>query len=389
MLALLGAAAPSPSPAPAGIAAARLDTMLRSGHADPKWFATAFLAQIPASQVDAAIASLAPSLGAYQSVEATANPNVFTAHFARGTDLVLIYIDADGKIEGLLFRPPILAASSLGEALGALSQRSGTVSYVVAEPGRSPLAAFNATIPLAVGSTFKLAVLNALLDEIRSGRRRWSDVVALRNEWKSLPSGVLQSWPAGTPITLATYAAEMISISDNTAADALAHVVGTAALAPYAKNNLPFLTTREAFILKSGEGAGLHGMYLTVDSSSGRAGVLARVDALPLPGAGELTSAADPAVEWHYTVTELCELMERVAALPLMSINPGVATPSDFAHVAYKGGSEPGVLNLTTMVTTKRGTRLCFSATVNDRVDIDETTFEAQYAAALRRLAEL
>jgi hypothetical protein len=81
--------------------------------------------------------------------------------------------------------------------------------------------------------------------------------------------------------------------------------------------------------------------------------------------------------------------MWKVASLPLMSVNPGVADAKDFSHVAYKGGSDAGVLNLTTAVTTRRGMRRCFSATVNATTAIDETTFELRYGAALRTLAGL
>jgi hypothetical protein len=80
--------------------------------------------------------------------------------------------------------------------------------------------------------------------------------------------------------------------------------------------------------------------------------------------------------------------MARVADLPLMSINPGVAEPGVFRHIAYKGGSSPGAINLTTMVTTQRGTQLCFSATLNSARDpIAQQGFETSYAAVLRALA--
>ena len=70
-----------------------------------------------------------------------------------------------------------------------------------------------------------------------------------------------------------------------------------------------------------------------------------------------------------------------------MSINPGVANPADFDHVAYKGGSDTGIINMTTMVTTHHGTKLCFSATANDSThDVNETAFEEAYGAALRQL---
>ena len=71
-----------------------------------------------------------------------------------------------------------------------------------------------------------------------------------------------------------------------------------------------------------------------------------------------------------------------------MSINPGVADPADFRHIAFKGGSDVGVLNLTTMVTTRHGRRVCFSATVNDpEHSIDELAFEGAYGAVLRYVA--
>ena len=70
-----------------------------------------------------------------------------------------------------------------------------------------------------------------------------------------------------------------------------------------------------------------------------------------------------------------------------MSINPGVADATAFRHVAYKGGSDLGAINLTTAVTTTRGTRICFSATLNDPTQqVDESAFEAAYGGVLRLL---
>ena len=97
---------------------------------------------------------------------------------------------------------------------------------------------------------------------------------------------------------------------------------------------------------------------------------------LPLPAADQLLTTPEPPVEWHYSVRTLCKLATRVAGRPIMSINPGVADPTLFRHVAYKGGSDLGIINLTTVVTTVRGTRLCFSATLNDSTrGVDEPAF--------------
>ncbi len=79
--------------------------MLRTGHADPGWFSASFLAQVPVSKVDQVIATLTGSLGQYRSVEFT--PEKFVAHFAKGTDDILIHFDADNEIDGLLFRQAV------------------------------------------------------------------------------------------------------------------------------------------------------------------------------------------------------------------------------------------------------------------------------------------
>ncbi len=119
MVALLLVAAPAVaqtqpttgSAAPASliaIATDRLDTMLRTGHADPTWFADSFLAQVPASKVDEVITSLTPSLGKYERLEFT--PDKFIAHFEKGTDDILIHLDANNKIDALFFKPPVPAS---------------------------------------------------------------------------------------------------------------------------------------------------------------------------------------------------------------------------------------------------------------------------------------
>src|SRR5579862_6614621 len=300
--ALLGVASPSPAPTVTpsiALAQSRIDTMLRTGHADAAWFAQSFLDQVPATKVDEVIASLVKQLGAYQSVELT--PQKFVAHFAKGTDDVLIHLDADAKIDALLFRPPVVTSGSLDDTLRAFREQTGTLSYVIIE-GRSERAALNPSEPLAVGSAFKLAVLNALRDQIARGKRRWNDVVPLRAQWKSVPSGSLQSWPNGTPITLASYAAQMISVSDNTAADALISIVGRQSIAPYAYGNDPFLTTREVAVLHADPNADLRAAYLAAATPQARAAILRRADARPVPSVMELAAAPVLSIEWHYNV---------------------------------------------------------------------------------------
>jgi beta-lactamase class A len=109
--------------------------------------------------------------------------------------------------------------------------------------------------PLA--SMFKLFVLGALAHQIAAGRVSWNQELTVTAAVKSGGSGSLQDVPAGTRIPVRQTAAKMISISDNTAADMLIHLVGRPAVqaqdrqwSGYAGLNVPFLTTRELFLLK-------------------------------------------------------------------------------------------------------------------------------------------
>ena len=107
------------SPAPAAtslddFARTCVDTMLRTRKADESWFAASFLAQYPVAQIDALLGQLDAAMGAYQSIDGTQGD--YTAHFAKGTDEVVVHLDAQNKIDGLLFKPPNLKTASLGEA---------------------------------------------------------------------------------------------------------------------------------------------------------------------------------------------------------------------------------------------------------------------------------
>jgi hypothetical protein len=70
-----------------------------------------------------------------------------------------------------------------------------------------------------------------------------------------------------------------------------------------------------------------------------------------------------------------------------MQINPGVAAKKDWQQIAYKGGSEPGVLNFTTALTAKNGRHYCVAATWNSEGFLDENKFAMLYAGVLGALA--
>lgn len=347
------------------------------------WFAPTFLATVPASQVQQIVTSLQTGLGTYKGVQESGQD--YLVIFERGSVLTKIVLDAGGRIAGLLFGPPRSLSINLNQATEQFKALPGRVSFVVVE-GKSERVALNATTPLVVGSAFKLAILDVLKSQVASGKRSWHDVVELQPSWKSLPSGFLQNWPDGSLLTVQTLAALMISQSDNTATDSLIHLVGRQAIEAVTPRNRPFLTTRQAFILKSAKNSELLKRYRAGNEAE-RLAVLNDLDKHPLPDTSDFgpnPTALD--VEWFFTAQELCALISRVADLPLMSINPGVANAKDWERVAFKGGSEPGVLNLTTWLKARNGKSYCVAATWNSNTSLEEARFMTLYSAVIEGL---
>lgn len=363
------------------------ERLFTSDSAAAEWFTEEFVAQLPPAAVDAIIGQYRAVLGAYTGAQGVA-PN-FRLSFEHGFVNAQLVLTAAGQIAGIWFGPPELKVSGLDEALAGFYELPGSVSLIVVSD-TGVLAAIDPDTPLAVGSAFKLAIAAALKDEVAAGARSWDDVVVLEAGDVSLPTGILQEWPVGTPMTIQSLATLMISISDNTATDVLLRVVGRDTVERYAPRNAPFLSTREAFLLKAAGNEDALEAWRARDEA-GRRALLDELARRPLPGFeafGSEPTALD--VEWYFTVGELVNLMAYVHELPFMSINPGVANPSQWRHVAYKGGSEPGVLNYTTMVVSESGTPYFLSATWNNPEQaLDEALFYTLYSGLLSALAQM
>ena len=349
-----------------------------------EWFAESFLSALPVSQLTTLLDDITEQLGTYEGVEGDSSP--FTVRFSRGTATAQIALDAQGRITGLFFSNPAAAVGGVDDAIAKIAALPGQSNALVLKNGEE-VAAHDADTPLGVGSAFKLAVLAALQDQIKAGTHAWDEVVELKPEWKSLPTGILQDWPDGAPLTLQTLATLMISLSDNTATDALIHIVGREAVEAKAERNRPFLTTQELVKLKDPQNSALLERYTSGDEGAKRA-VLTRLADLPLPNAAIFAGAPlSLEVEWFFTPRELCALLAQVQALPFMSLNSGPINPTDWQRVAYKGGSESGVLNLTAWLNGKDGASYCVTATQNNpNAPLNETALAALYGGLVGAL---
>lgn len=342
------------------------------------WFANRGLS----SAVPRVVQELQEDLGTLQAIEPCAPKCI--ARFERGEFTFDIAVTSDGRISSLWIDPPVIYSASLQEALAKFRELPGEVSVYISNK-EEVLGELNGKSVLAVGSTFKLAVLKALDQLIGAGKLEWDQVVLLEDGWRSLPSGQLQDWPSGAPLTVHTLASLMISISDNTATDALIDLVTRGSLETISPLNRPFLTTRELFQLKRRDATEIRRAFVEGNFDE-RMRILERLSEDPLPATGDLNTDPLLQIEWFFSGAELCKLMEAVRHLNVVQINPGVALKSDWEEVAYKGGSDFGVLNFTTALTSKSGKQYCVSATWNHNVALDETAFSMLYAGLLYHL---
>jgi len=301
--------------------------------------------------------------------------------------LFLVTDETTGKIAGLLFGPAGGAAGDDESATwdaytGDLGEMRGTASFgayelvpenaeVPAGPFRLvPVYEFGENHFLAIGSTFKLWVLGAVATEVHAGRLAWDQPVEIRESFKSLPSGSMHTEAAGTVHPLSHFATQMISISDNTATDHLLRLVGREKVEAYMASvharpalNVPLLTTREMFTLKLSADRDLMPTYVEAGPDD-RRGMLAAGGAVARDVPSPLLLAAWKApveiakIEWFARPRDCCAAMSdlhRLEQLPGMGPlgaalrkNPGIPqNPSVWKSVAFKGGSEPGVMNLT------------------------------------------
>ncbi len=269
-----------------------------------------------------------------------------------------------GRLVGLVVLPADLddPPQTLDEAAAAWAELAPEAALLVARGQCDPVLAAGADRRLAIGSVFKLWVLGALVDTVQAGGARWDEPLAIRDDLKSLPSGVLQDEPASTELPLEDYALQMISISDNTATDHLIARLGReeveAAQERYGHGdpavNRPFPTTRELFWLKLVAPADVVDDYIAGGEQQRRA-ILdgAVIDLAGIDPSGFTTPTHIDTIEWFASPHDVCGVLQ---ALPLetspevrriLTANPGIdLDPSTWSDVAFKGGSEPGVLAL-------------------------------------------
>jgi len=360
-------------------------------------FTPEFLADIPPAELAATFDSLGDTL----------RPLTETARTVRGLAGVIELASPAGKILleigvtsttprkiGYLYvqeTPPPLDTDGYDGVIAALQPLAARTQLLVARVSADgqcrPIVEHAPGERLAIGSAFKLWVLLAVgqkLDDDPSAS--WTTRLPIRDELKSLPSGVLQNQPAGTLLTLDEYASKMIEISDNTATDHLIEYVGRTAVeaiqsVTHHSNpdaNIPWLTTRELFRLKLAISEAERDAYRAASVPERRA-LLEQYRTLPLDptSLGPVTEPIALDLEWFATPLDLCNVLATLGArasfsptsqsLQILGLNPGANFDSvRWNYAGYKGGSEVGVLNLSWLLQRADGEWFSVIVTLND-----------------------
>jgi beta-lactamase class A len=283
-----------------------------------------------------------------------------------------------------------------------------------------PLHAWNEEEPLALGSTFKLYILGELARTIEEGINSWDDQLKIDNKYKNLPSGTMQDEKAGATFSLQDFAEKMISISDNTATDHLLFHLGrenvekAQELLGHSRPelNTPFFSAKELFQLKLVADEKLLSQVLEADSASRRQLLDEKVAKLKLPKLEALREeleefGGDPwdtprhidRLEWFASATDLANAMAKLKGMSekpklgklkrVLSINPGLFFDKyAWTFIGFKGGSEPGVMNLTWLLQRLDERWFVMNATLNDTQSrIDPLAPMALLVAAAQLLA--
>jgi hypothetical protein len=390
-------------------------------------FAADFLAALPAASLIGVLQNLAGPLAPVTvarfegGVTATRARALLTTATGQTWRVQLgVEPDPPYRIDDLFFEPvalpqPVDHAPKSWKGLDSrLKKVAPEVSFVAAEVSDGacePLAQLNPDQPLAIASAFKLYVLGTLAYQIEQGELSWNDPLTIQPDLKSLPSGDMRLEPDGAQFPIRAFADQMVSNSDNTAADHLISLLGRETVEQFMpvmghhepELNQPLLLTREWFAIKLRFTPDELASYLKRSEASKRSVLSKQVDPLAdtLGDDEEWLSPTDiDTIEWFASAGDLCRaiaFLHAQAAQPDMepvadalSLNPGI--PWDTAtwrYVGYKGGYETGVKSYVWLLQRADGRWFALTAIINDpKQEIDGNTLRDLMVTAVDLLAK-
>jgi hypothetical protein len=296
----------------------------------------------------------------------------------------------------LLAAPPAPPADwdAFAARLAAAAPEASFLAAEIVGGEIQPIHGYLPDTQLSVGSTFKLYILGELGRRVAAGEAAWDEPLAIRDDWKSLPSSPLGDpmayEPAGAEHTLREYAEQMIAVSGNTATDHLLLHLGREAVETtmadmgHAEPDLttPMLATREVFALSLALPDDDVAAYIEADDTERRALLdevvrpagIAPVQAIDWVGPRDLEE-----IGWFASAGDLCRAMaalrlqaeqsDQPPILDILALNPGfdpgLVDAAAWTWIGHKGGALPGAVSRTWLLERADGRTFVLSATLN------------------------
>ncbi|MBN2693445.1 serine hydrolase [bacterium] len=317
-------------------------------------FDESFLKVVPEEKLLKISKDYTEKLGEYKTAILN-TPGSYTLVFDKGTTPSKITLDQNQKIVGLWFGHPLANDDSIQKIFDELVKLDGKISLYISKNGVS-LIGKSENEKMGVGSAFKLEVLKKLVEKMEKDNISSEKILYIKESLKTLPSGMLHSWPDKSPVTIQTLANLMISISDNTATDHLIDYL-----------NIDTIKTREMFFLKWGVSKEELDDYLKSDEKTKKI----KREKFAQRDLSTIKSSTAPTyierLEWFYSTKELCSLISSIKDRKELSINTPFIERKNWKIAGFKGGSEPGVLNYTYILQKKdKSPIFALSLTVNN-----------------------
>jgi hypothetical protein len=302
------------------------------------------------------------------------NPDGYYNFTSSSGDVAIIgfHLNSNFLIDSFLIKNVVLESMLIKNFVDAMNYASYFVDGVISlsinvRNGTSK--SFQNSPRHPIGSGFKLYVLGTLINQVKEGLINWSDIKTLNSDYYSLPSGILQTKPNGTQISVYDLAAYMINISDNTATDHLINFLKRESVESQLalmKNSLidsntPFLKTSDLFKLKWVINKTKLDRYLQMTNLEKRIFLTNEINQVSLKN---VTPAARPlyidSVEWFASTDDLCFAMfyildqNSTEALNILGQNTPFIDKEIYDYAGFKGGSEPGVYSFTYLLRNKK-----------------------------------
>ncbi|MEO3758408.1 serine hydrolase [Mycobacterium sp. B14F4] len=266
-------------------------------------------------------------------------------------------------------RPPVI--DKWADIDTELTKSGARYSYQVSKVatrngGCDVVAGANTDMSLPLASIFKLYVLLAVADAVKTGAVKWTDSLVVTRQAKAVGSAGLEQLPAGAQVSVRKAAQQMISASDNMATDLLIARLGPGAVerALVAAGHhdpasmTPFPTMHELFSVGWGR-PDLREQWRHAVEEGGpqlRAQLLKQTNSRPYEPDPERTRspASNFGAEWYGSAADICRVhvaLQRAAvgeAAPvkeILSAIPGIDLDgSKWSYIGAKGGNLPGDL---------------------------------------------